>query len=197
MATTRRYPASDDQKQRLPQSVRVLAGSPPTPRRIFGSFGAFHFLGGRMWMSRWIPAETRFWNLVNKTESCWLWMSNRRGFRRGYGVMRRDGRFVAAHRFSYELAKGPIPPGLTIDHLCRVPLCVNPDHLEAVTMQVNILRGESPPAKNARKVLCAKHGIPLIRGVYRYYRGCRRCKAESSARYKAKARLRKRLSLPS
>lgn len=61
----------------------------------------------------------------------------------GYGVIGIDGKNVYAHRFSYEQSKGPIPPGLVIDHLCRVHHCVNPDHLEAVTTQENIRRGEA------------------------------------------------------
>lgn len=69
---------------------------------------------------------------------CWLWMgccSN------GYGHMRRQKRCVLAHRFSYELHKGPIPEGLELDHLCRIPSCVNPDHLEPVTSAENTRRG--------------------------------------------------------
>lgn len=50
-----------------------------------------------------------------------------------------------AHRLSYTLAYGSIPEGLVIDHLCRTPVCVRPDHLEAVTQQENMRRG--PGAK--------------------------------------------------
>jgi len=59
-----------------------------------------------------------------------------------------------AHRLAYERARGPIPDGLVIDHLCRNRWCCNPDHLEAVTNEENILRGFSPPAQNARKARC-------------------------------------------
>ena len=64
-----------------------------------------------------------------------------------------------AHRFSYELHVGPIPTGLTLDHLCRNTLCVNPAHLEPVTMRENILRGYSPSANGARATHCP-HGHP-------------------------------------
>ena len=60
------------------------------------------------------------------------------------------------HRAIYEKFVGPIPDGLTIDHLCRNRLCVNPAHLEPVTLAANVLRGESLPAKNARKTHCPK-----------------------------------------
>jgi hypothetical protein len=46
-----------------------------------------------------------------------------------------------AHRAYYEDAKGAIPPHLDLDHLCRVPACVNPDHLEAVPRAINVRRG--------------------------------------------------------
>ena len=61
---------------------------------------------------------------------------------KGYGLIA-DGRggCALAHRVYYEKAKGPIPAGMQIDHLCRVPVCVNPDHLEAVTPAQNVQRG--------------------------------------------------------
>jgi hypothetical protein len=69
---------------------------------------------------------------------CWLWKRHINGT--GYGMVR-DGKLRLAHRVYYERAKGPIPEGLTLDHLCRQRHCVNPDHLEAVTLKENIRRG--------------------------------------------------------
>ena len=78
--------------------------------------------------------EERFWAKVDKTDDCWLWTANRTNA--GYGHFWLDRRMVLAHRFAYELLIGPIPDGLTLDHLCRVRACVNPAHLEAVTNRV-------------------------------------------------------------
>ena len=64
---------------------------------------------------------------------------------------------VLAHRLAYQRTVGPIPDGLTIDHLCRNRACVNPDHMEPVSNRENQLRGESFSAVNARKVECI-HG---------------------------------------
>ena len=99
---------------------------------------------------------TRFWNHVDKTNEygCWTWT----GYvdPRGYARISVENRPQFIHRFSYELHKGPIPEGLTIDHLCRTRHCVNPAHLEAVTDRENILRGISAVAVNARKTACPR-----------------------------------------
>lgn len=76
-----------------------------------------------------IPAAERFWPKVNKTDTCWLWIANTN--KKGYGRFVADnlGHLVAAHRWSWEQARGPIPDGLCVLHRCDVPACVNPAHL--------------------------------------------------------------------
>ena len=91
-----------------------------------------------------IPHSTseRFWAKINKTDTCWLWIASCTN--NGYGQFRtRRGKVVTylAHRFAYEMLAGPIPSGLTLDHLCRVRQCVNPSHLEPVTNRENLMRG--------------------------------------------------------
>jgi hypothetical protein len=60
----------------------------------------------------------------------------------GYGHLCRNKKFMGAHRYFYELRFGPIPKGLQLDHLCRNPTCVNPEHLEPVTNAENTRRGK-------------------------------------------------------
>lgn len=127
---------------------------------------------------------------------CWEWQGYRD--RNGYGVFGvlmptangRLRRHHGAHRASYALHKGPIPPGLCIDHLCRNPACVNPDHLEPVTHKENTLRGESFSAVNARKRRCIHgHSLADPANVYRQggkRRQCRRCNLEAATRYRSR-----------
>jgi hypothetical protein len=81
---------------------------------------------------------TRFWHNVSKTETCWLWTGGVSP--NGYG--KTSGKY--AHRLSWEIHRGALPRirSMVVDHLCRNRLCVNPDHLELVTQQENINRGE-------------------------------------------------------
>src|SRR5690349_8969939 len=89
----------------------------------------------------------------NPITGCWDWLGAPRG--NGYGGFAWDGRkSIAAHRASWQLLRGPIPSGLTLDHLCRNRRCVNPAHLEPVTMRENILRGIGPSAQCAKKTHC-------------------------------------------
>ena len=85
------------------------------------------------------------------------------------------GKCIAVHRLVYELFVGSIPVGLTLDHLCRVRHCVNPAHLEPVTLAENTLRGEGPTAVNSRKTHCPKgHPYDVMDSGRRRCLVCRR-----------------------
>lgn len=135
--------------------------------------------------SRASPAE-RFWSKVNKTETCWLWTACK--MVGGYGQFRLERAMVLAHRFAYELLVGPIPKELELDHLCRVRHCVNPSHLEPVTRQINVLRGEAPPARQFRQTHCKRGHLFDEENTYRQpssprKRTCRECRRVYAAAY--------------
>lgn len=76
---------------------------------------------------------------------CWVWQGDVTSYGYGSITWREDGKRyrIGAHRYFYQRKYGPIPTGLHLDHLCRNPLCVNPDHLEPVTHAENLRRGNS------------------------------------------------------
>lgn len=125
--------------------------------------------------------EIRFWAKVNKTESCWIWTGTMQQ-NSPYGQFWLNGKLVRPHRYSYEQSIGPIPEGLTIDHLCRNTICVNPKHLEAVTSKVNTLRGTGFAAINAKKTHCHQGHEFTKENTYSYNgkRCCRTCRSETT-----------------
>jgi hypothetical protein len=125
---------------------------------------------------------TRFFNRVCVTDTCWLWLGARSsGGGRGprYGSFRVRDQNYKAHRYAYELLVGPIPKGLTLDHLCNVKHCVNPDHLEPVTNRENILRLETAVARQHLEATHCPKGHPYsgpnLKRRQRGWRGCRTC----------------------
>lgn len=121
--------------------------------------------------------RTRFWSKVEKTDGCWLW-TDAPNQGTGYGRLNiGQGRTRLAHRIAYELLVGPVPVGLTIDHLCRNRLCVNPAHLEPVTRGENVLRGVSKAGRSARPTHCPRGHAYDDANTYRTPVGGRQCRA--------------------
>jgi len=122
---------------------------------------------------------------------CLLWVGRKTP--KGYGKQnvpdpsRKGGkREEYAHRLMWAMQRGPIPPGLQIDHLCMQKTCINVEHLEVVTARANILRGFGPTARNARKKTCLRgHPFDARQGKNRRYRDCATCERE----YRTKQRL--------
>jgi len=127
------------------------------------------------------PAEDRFLKkviLTDDLDSCWLWLGKPKKNKTGtpYGTLRVGNKLIPAHQFAYELFVGPIPQGCELDHLCRNTMCVNPLHIEPVAHRVNVLRGISPNAINARKTHCPKGHSYNKENTYVNANGHRSCK---------------------
>lgn len=127
------------------------------------------------------PVLDRFADQIALTDSgCIEWIGATTG--RGYAQIKltpsEGKRLVYVHRWSYEYHTGPISAGFEIDHLCRNTLCVNPDHLEAVTPRVNFLRSSNPAVANARKTHCIRGHLLAEPNLYpspEGWRSCREC----------------------
>lgn len=124
----------------------------------------------------------RFWDKVEPTGFCWNWTAYKD--RNGYGLIalkNKPGTRAAvtglAHRISYLLLVGEFDRGLHLDHLCRNPSCVNPDHLEPVELTENTARGYSIQRIAYRKQECTKGHALTPENTYTVPKsGRRRCK---------------------
>lgn len=99
-----------------------------------------------------VSIQKRIFGGIEKTADCWLWKGSPRP--NGYCAIWYKQRSRLAHRLVYEILVGPIPEGLTIDHLCGNKRCVNPDHLEPVTQKENTLRAQKKAGILSAKTHC-------------------------------------------
>lgn len=135
----------------------------------------------------------KFWTRVSgaEVETCWLWTGTTNGY--GYGSFSAGkGRMVLAHRWAYEALRADIPHGLSLDHLCRTRACVNPWHLEPVTQRINLLRGDTIPARKAAQTHCESSHEFDEANTYISPNGTRKCRACGAARarrYRANRKL--------
>lgn len=126
----------------------------------------------------------RFWAKVDKTGGCWLWTAGKDVH--GYGLFRVNRKNWLAHRWAWTQAHGAVPEGLELDHLCRTPACVRPDHLEPVTHAENVRRGRG--GDWARSKTHCPQGHPYDESNTYYpqpnRRICRACSAAHGRAYR-------------
>lgn len=120
-------------------------------------------VGQSKWQAR--DLSLRFWEKVQKTETCWLW--NGAMLKTGYGSIRVDGKAQRAHRVAYELRVGKIPPGMLLRHSCDTPRCVNPAHLSVGTKRDNtkdaLERGLHVCGENHCRAKISNSGVVAIK----------------------------------
>lgn len=139
--------------------------------------------------------EIRFFRkIIRANNGCWIWTGTMRTDEEGwtYGQFyfkTSDGKnkTISAHRWSYEHFNGKIPSGKEVHHNCTNTLCVNPEHLEAITKKEHTARSNSIASRNGRKTQCLRgHLLSGVRVDVNGARVCRVCDAMRSRKYRRK-----------
>lgn len=127
-------------------------------------------------------SDARFWSKVRESETgCWEWQG---ATLLGYGRFRPKEGSPLAHRVAFELTRGTIPAGLTLDHLCSVRRCVNPDHLEPVEAIVNVKRAAMRRTHCKRGHELVPDNLYFHRNGARLVRRCDTCFRGATAGYR-------------
>lgn len=123
--------------------------------------------------------------------NCWIYAGTVN--KDGYGVIWDSGHnnYRLAHRVLYETIHGTIVNKLPLDHLCRQPRCINPDHLEPVTTRENVLRGVGIAAKYAKRDKCKNGHLFTKRNTYTWpkrknARLCKECRMVNTIKFNKK-----------
>ena len=144
-------------------------------------------------MSRWNTSATTLDNLeerlqqkINKTDTCWFWIGSLNN--QGYGQIRIQNKCYLAHRTVYEFYKKKIDKSMVLDHLCSMPNCVNPEHLEEVTFIENVRRGKASKKRQDKWKEYCKNGHKFSDNLYMRPDGsgqaCKQCRKEATQRYR-------------
>lgn len=116
----------------------------------------------------------RLYNKIEKTETCWIWKGGRTKDKYGY-ALNNDGILEGTHRIFFREFKGEIPKDKEIDHICRNKICVNPEHLEAVSHHENLKRAMKTHCKNGHEL--TDDNVTTFKthtGIGRKCKACRR-----------------------
>lgn len=162
-------------------TISASTSAAPTPHKKRGPYGPQPFA------KKLASAIARFSGRVEKKGECLVWTGilDKKGYARFRGP---DGKKIFVHRFAFIQAHGAIPEGLVIDHKCRNRACCNPDHLEPVTNEENIRRGDVG-APNRQKTHCRQGHEYTSENTYTCSTGrrqCMTCKRLNGRRYDAK-----------
>lgn len=193
-----------DRLRKSEMASLYLAGK--TAPEIGADFGVRTATVCRRIQSTGVEASSRrrptpLWDRLSRrivfASGCWMWSGSRN--RSGYGVLpnRPRGRSQLAHRLVYESLVGDIPEGLCIDHLCRTPACVNPYHMEPVTLGENVRRGVGSRGRRGsssyvRPAITHCHlGHPFEGENLYVWRGLRQCRTCQKRREAARTERRR------
>lgn len=166
---------TDDELSVLRKRYPSYAKSSVTSALSGRSWSSIQAKAKRLGILRSVSTETRFWDKVDKSSSttgecdtpCWLWLGKISP--QGYAHFHYDDSVSCAHRYSFELNRGPIPDGMEVHHVCYNRACVNPNHLEIMTHEDNVRDA-------ARKITQCPYGHEYTDENTKIYKDSRRCR---------------------